>query len=228
MKNKISCIIPAYNEGSRIGNVLKVVQKHPLVGEMIVINDGSKDNTLQAIKSFRSKKIKLIDFKVNHGKTFGVMTALKKSKSNIVLLLDADLANLKTKNLTDLISPVLNKEADMTISIKENSLWIFKKLRIDFVSGERVFNKNIIWDLNVLKKLQNFGLESFLNSIVIREKYKIKIVPWAEVSHARKSDKVGVIRGFLGDFKMVIQIIKTIGISGIISQILGLRRLKVN
>jgi glycosyltransferase involved in cell wall biosynthesis len=228
MKNKISCIIPAHNEGPRVGNVLKVVQKHPLVSEIIVINDGSKDNTLQAIKNFRSKKIKLIDFKVNRGKTFAVMTGLKKSKNNIVMMLDSDLDNLTLDNLTALMSPVLNKEADMTMSLGKNSLWIYRMLGIDFVSGQRAFNKKIVGDLNALKRLEKFGFETYLNNIAIKRRYKIKIVPWRNVYYIRKSEKVGALNGFLGELKMVLHVIKTGGIIGSLAQMFKLRRLRVD
>jgi len=41
----ISCIIPAYNEADNIGKVLEVVEGHPLIKEVVVVNDGSTDNT---------------------------------------------------------------------------------------------------------------------------------------------------------------------------------------
>ena len=53
MKNKVSCIIPAYNEESRIANVLKVVENHPILDEVIVINDGSTDKTADVIRRFK-------------------------------------------------------------------------------------------------------------------------------------------------------------------------------
>ena len=42
--NAISCVIPAYNEGARIANVLKIVCVHPLISEVVVVNDASTDN----------------------------------------------------------------------------------------------------------------------------------------------------------------------------------------
>ena len=52
----ISCIIPAYNEGPRIKAVLDVVAAHPLIDEIIVVDDGSSDDTA-ALASGREKVV---------------------------------------------------------------------------------------------------------------------------------------------------------------------------
>jgi glycosyltransferase involved in cell wall biosynthesis len=225
MKNKISCIIPAYNEADRIGNVLRVLQKHPLIDEVIVVNDGSKDNTDNVVKKFKS--VRLISYKKNRGKTFALLKGIKASKNNILMFIDSDLIGLQPKNITDLISSVKSSKADVSISIKGNSLAIFKLLGLDFVSGERVFHKKLLGDINELSKLAGFGFESFLNRKIIKNNLRIKIVSWKNVSHARKSEKIGWVKGTLGEFSMLLQIIKTIGISGIVYQNLKMRSLRV-
>ena len=57
----ISVIVPAYNEEKKIGGVLKSLINSSLVDEIIIINDGSNDNTLSIVRKF--KKIKLISLK---------------------------------------------------------------------------------------------------------------------------------------------------------------------
>ena len=49
---KVSCIIPAYNEGDRIQGVLSAVYNHPYVSELIVIDDGSSDQTKDVVGRF--------------------------------------------------------------------------------------------------------------------------------------------------------------------------------
>ena len=100
MANKVSCIIPAYNESKTIKNVLNVVKNHELVGEVIVINDGSNDNTKEIVEKIRG--IKLINNDENMGKSASVAKGIKLSKNEIIMLLDADLKNLNKNHVTSL------------------------------------------------------------------------------------------------------------------------------
>jgi len=224
-QTKVSCIIAAYNEENLIGKVLSVVSTHPLVDEVIVVDDSSTDNTKTVIQTYAN--VKLISYSPNKGKTFAVMTGLLESKNDIVMLIDADLAKLRSKDITDLINPVISGNADISITTRKNSLWIYKILGIDFVSGERVFYKEIIPDIKILSSLPKYGLEVFLNSIIIRNKLRIKIVLWNTVIATRKSAKVGWWKGTLGEIRMIRQIIRTIGLSEIFSQIKNMMSLRI-
>src|SRR3989338_9641304 len=97
---KISCIIPAYNEGVRIKNVLRAVYKHPLIDEVIVVDDGSKDNTKDIVKEFEG--IKLI-IQENKGKSQAVAAGVSQAEGDLLFFLDADLIGLTPKNISGLI-----------------------------------------------------------------------------------------------------------------------------
>jgi len=191
----ISCVIPVYNEGRRALDVINAVLGHDNVDEVIVVNDGSTDNSEFALKEI--KGIELISYPQNKGKSHAVMLGFKKAKNNMVLMLDADLTGLDKESITALIKPVLENKADISISLRRNSLLFYRLLGLDFVSGERIFKKDIIEDLDELDKLSGFELESFLNKIIIRKKGRIRVVKWNKVRITRKSDKVGFWRGKL-------------------------------
>lgn len=224
-RDKISCIIAAYNEENRIGNVLNIVNKHPLIDEIIVIDDGSIDKTKEVIK--RYKNVKLIEHKKNKGKLTAMINGLKKSRHEIILFLDADLIGLNQKNITELIMPVVSKKVDLSLSIRQNSSLIFKIIKLDFITGERVFNKKILGNLDDFSSLPSFGFESYMNKIVIKSKLKIKTVNWSNVSHMRKAKKQGFVKGTINDIGMVFHIIKTIGFFGILKQNIKMLKLKV-
>lgn len=214
---KISCLICAYNEGGRIGKVLEVASGHPLLDEVLVVDDGSTDDTGKSVAQF--KNVKLISLSKNGGKTKALQTGFEKVRNDWVLLLDADLKNLTRKDITDLLQPILDAKADVSLSIRNNSLGIFKMIGLDFVSGERVFDKNILnGHEKELQKLPRFGFEVFLNGLIIQSHLRLAVVRWKKVDHARKSEKIGYFKGQWAELKMVWDIFKTIGLRKIISQ----------
>ncbi len=224
-KTKVSCIIPVYNEASRIASVLDVVTNHSLIDEVIVINDGSTDNSETILK--QRNDIHLITYPVNRGKSYAIMSGLKKARHDLILMVDSDLLQLNDENIKVLIEPILRDTADISISIRSNSLWVYKFFGLDFVSGERCFNKRIIGDLNQLGDLPGFGLETFLNTIIISKQIRIASIYWGNVIAPRKSNKFGIWAGTIGDLKMIGQIIKVTGFWGMVKQFRQMLKLKV-
>ncbi|VVB79411.1 Undecaprenyl-phosphate 4-deoxy-4-formamido-L-arabinose transferase [uncultured archaeon] len=213
MNLKVSCIIPAYNEGKRIKKIISTVEKHPEINEVVVVNDGSADNTLAEINSIKSKKIKVVDSKINEGKTLSIFKGIKKSKNSIILLVDSDLLNLNAANITDLITPVKQGKCDISIaSPLKNSYKIFYWIGIDIFSGQRCFRKDIFKDLYSMKKLEKYSLEVVQNEMIIRKNLRVNVVPWLNVSNTLKPEKHGLIKGKWEDLKMSWQIVKSVGI----------------
>lgn len=224
--DNISCIIPVYNEGKRIARVLKTVQYHPLIAEVIVVNDGSTDNTEIVIRQFSG--IKIISYKKNMGKSYAVMSGIKIAKNNLIMLLDGDLIGLTRKNLTELIMPVQEKKVDVAISLRGNAFLPLKIIGVDFLSGERVFQKNLIPDNNYLKKLPSFAIESYINSKIIKNRNTIKVIPWNNVVHPVKRHKYGSLIKAIKEEVITFTHISIItgGIFGMFDQIFQLMLLK--
>ena len=224
---KISCIMPAYNEGPRIGNVLSVACKHHLIDEIIVIDDGSIDNTRDVALQF--EKVNFIQHEKNKGKTLAIITGLTHAKNDLVCFLDADLVDLSYENITDLIEPVLQNKVGVSISMRKNSPWIDRVIGIDYISGERVYNKHILDDhLKTMETLPKFGMETFLNSIIIKNKIPIHVVFWKNVESPYKAKKLGkkaLLDGFLCEVDMIRDIVKVTGIFGVVNQFIQMRRL---
>lgn len=93
-KIDLSVVIPAYNEavrlGANIGNVLNYLKKNYPNHELIVVNDGSTDNTAEIIKKY--KDIKFISYDKNMGKGYAVRTGVAETIGEVVLFMDADLS----------------------------------------------------------------------------------------------------------------------------------------
>jgi glycosyltransferase involved in cell wall biosynthesis len=197
---------------------------HPLLDELIVVNDGSKDNTLKVIKKFSGAKI--ITYKKNAGKSHAIMLGLKAARNKTVMLIDSDLVGLTRNNIDKLIEPVITGKADISMTLRKNS-GVYRLFGLDFISGERVFEKSLIGDLNQLDKIFGYGLESFMNKKIIEQKKRIAVVRWENVEITKKSSKVGFFRGVIGELKMTAQIIKLTGWIGIVRIFVGMKRLVV-
>jgi glycosyltransferase involved in cell wall biosynthesis len=85
--DRLTCIVPAYNEGARIGAVLTVLSAHPLIDRIIVVDDGSVDDTLAIAR--RCKGAEIIALETNGGKTRALAQGLARATSAYVLLNDS-------------------------------------------------------------------------------------------------------------------------------------------
>jgi dolichol-phosphate mannosyltransferase len=90
---KLSIIIPVYNEGKTIKDVLSKVLKQTLAQEVIVVDDGSNDKTVNLLEKIKSQnpKVKIMIHPKNLGKGAAVRTGISKATGDYVLIQDADL-----------------------------------------------------------------------------------------------------------------------------------------
>ncbi|MFH0836762.1 MAG: HAD-IB family phosphatase [Candidatus Aenigmatarchaeota archaeon] len=106
---KISCIIPAFNEESTIINVIRNVKKVKVIDEIIVVDDGSTDNTYKNVKS---EGVRVIKHTQNKGKGAAIKTGVSHSSGDIILFIDADLCSISPKKIASILQPIENDEAD--------------------------------------------------------------------------------------------------------------------
>ena len=222
----ISCIIPAFNEEHRITGVLRSIEDHPLISEIIVVDDDSSDRTVEEVKKFKS--VRLITQLKNQGKSRAVERGIGESKGDFILLLDADLVGMTARDVTALIEPVIKGEAEVTISLRRNAPGLWHMIGLDYISGERVFPRSVVLPhLEKIGKLPGYGLEVYLNKVIIKNRYRIKVVHWDQTDSIYKYKKYGWVKGIKGDIKMMYDIFATISPFGPFYQIVKMLRLRV-
>jgi glycosyltransferase involved in cell wall biosynthesis len=167
--------------------------------------------------------VRLITHETNKGKSFAVVTGIRAARNALIMLIDADLVHMSADDITALAKPVLDGNADLSISLRKNSLLIYKLIGLDFVSGERVFPRTLVEArLAEIEKLPGFGLEVFLNRCIIAAKLRVAIVRWRSVESPRKSVKMGFWKGVVADIRMIGHILKVVSLWEIIRQNLAL------
>lgn len=220
---KITVVIAAYNEEPRIAKVLSIVEHHPLIDEVIVVNDGSSDKTVEVVKKF---KVKLIDNEHNMGKTRSVKRGIEAAKNELIMMLDADLSGLTAESINKLAKPVLDGKVDWTLSLRGNSFGYMKALKMDWVSGERVIPKELFSDPLIWSRPDvGYGLESLMNKSLLAHNKTFQSVYLEEVHITNKAEKVGFIKGILGELHMVGQITKVVPFTEMVGQLLTMSSL---
>jgi dolichyl-phosphate beta-glucosyltransferase len=115
----LSIVIPAYNEEDRIGRTLTetfdYLNRQNYSSEVIVVNDGSSDHTVEAVRKFESLvggRLRLIENPGNRGKGYSVRNGMLKADGEIALFFDADLAT-PTSEIVKVVSPVADGRYDV-------------------------------------------------------------------------------------------------------------------
>ena len=108
---KVSVIIPAYNEEDTVAKVVEVVNNVSFVDEIIVVNDGSSDNTEE--EAIKAGAI-VINHESNKGKGEALYTGYSQAECDIIAFIDADIYNLTSKKVESMIKPILLGEAEIT------------------------------------------------------------------------------------------------------------------
>ena len=202
----ISVVIPAYNEGKNIGRVLESLKKIKNINEIIVVNDGSSDDTKEQVLKYN---VKLINLNINTGKGNAVKIGIENASGDIIVLLDADLVGLTETHFNNLVYPVLNNKADMTVGIFSSGRTFTDLAQkvAPFLSGQRAIRKSVLGDLKKLE-FTNFGVEIALNKLAKENNWKVENVLLENMTHIMKEEKLGFFKGFKARMKMYYDIIR--------------------
>ncbi len=192
---KTTCIIPAYNEESTIISVINNIKNLKKIQEIIVVDDGSTDNTY-----FNAKKtgVVVLKHKKNKGKGAAIKTGLKKATGEIIIFVDADIIKLDFNKITKMIDLVSSKKANVVIGTYNSGYFqsftniAYKPLmdllfpetheliKKGYLSGERAFSKAVLKKINLKN---GFDLEAGMNIelALLKDKPKVSYVDFGKI-----------------------------------------------
>ena len=223
----IFLIIPAYNEEKTVGDILEKIIK--LNYKIVLVDDGSKDNTYKIAKKFKSKypeNIFIYRHVINRGLGAALKTGMNgalEHNAKIVVTFDAD-GQHEIKDIANVCKPLINGEADFVIGARPfedmpgsknfaNTMMnlvtlIFYKTKVkDSQSGLRAFKANIIPDLNIVS--QGYGVSSEFIREIRNNRLKLEEVTITTIYTPETQAKgTNIFVGLKIIFKMIFDIIK--------------------
>ena len=206
----ISVVVPVFNEEKTVKKVFETLLKSSLINEIIAVNDGSTDKSLDLLRDFK-KQIKLISYKKNHGKGYALAQGLKKAKNEIVIFLDSDLVGLSVEHVQALLSPFNDKriKAVLGYSMPRKNHFFAKSFISINVTGQRsYYKKDLLPHLGEIAKTK-YGVEIFLNSLFKRK--ETKKIPLINLTHVWTYQKYKPHKALRQYFKLGTEIAKEVG-----------------
>ncbi len=215
----ISVIVPAFNEAKRLplflAELTAYCKNSAYAYEIIVVDDGSKDNTCEAAESFRERfpALAVVRNPVNKGKGYSVKRGMAQAKGNISLYMDAD-GSVKPEAIEKNLFLILTQNYDIVIGsriLKDQSQvlktrlhrrligklfnlllssLLFGRINVkDTQCGFKVFKKKAADYLFPLVTIEGFGFDMELLVLARRNGFRIKEIPisWEHITGSKVS-----------------------------------------
>jgi len=202
---KCAAVVPAYNEEHTIANVVRALVASPQIHEVIVVSDGSTNNTAAVAAKMGAIVVNLPE---NRGKGGAMLVGIKQTDADYILFMDADLIGLRSTHIQAMLEPIKTGRVEMTLGL-------FKKGRkttdlaqkfAPFLSGQRVIKTSLLKEVQDMD-ISRFGVELALTRFIEEREVEYETVELKDLSHIMKEEKLGFWRGIAARLKMYREII---------------------
>lgn len=212
---KVGLVIPAWNEENNIALVLNNVGLVDWLAQIVVVNDGSTDNTLKVAQACASEypRMEVEHLPENQGKGAAMLAGMQALTPEIetVIFVDADLIGLTPEHLAILYEPIEKKQCEMTVAIFRHGRW-----RTDMsqrfapnLNGQRCLPLKAAEQALAPLAESGYGVEIGLTLYARRNKWRVKYVGWDGMTHDMKEGKLGLREGYKVRGAMYRQILAT-------------------
>lgn len=193
---KLSVIIPIYNEKDTLEEIISRVLATGIPDELVLIDDGSTDGTVDIVKKFEVKEgFKVMMLQKNQGKGAAVRCGLDIATGDVILIQDADL-EYDPRDYPALLKPIEEGLADVVYgsrflggSRRVAMFWhmianklltlftnmLYNTILTDMETGYKVFKKEVVKDMPLHAK--RFEFEPEFTAKILKRNYRIFEVP---------------------------------------------------
>jgi glycosyltransferase involved in cell wall biosynthesis len=162
---KVTVIIPAYNEAERIGAVIGAALACKEVDGVLVVDDGSKDDTVEAAKEY---DVNVLALSHNIGKGGAMWSAMMATDADVIVFIDADLLGLRPNHLASLIKPMREDETiQMTAGRFTGGRMAtdMAQMMMPSINSQRAIRKELLMKVPDFSK-SKFGVEMIINDYI--------------------------------------------------------------
>jgi dolichol-phosphate hexosyltransferase len=205
---KLSVLMPAYNEAATVGLAVKQVldMSYPCEVELIVVNDGSRDNTSELLASIDDPRLLIGEHPVNRGKGAAVRTAASMAVGDYMIVFDADL-EYSSEDILNVLAPVQRGDAQVVYGVRTfgastaHSFWFVIGNKVNTFTANALFN-TWISDLHTCLKLMplklfrelpvkenGFGLDTEITALLLARGHRPYEVPISYKARSREEGK---------------------------------------
>lgn len=190
---RVAAIVPAYNEQETLADVLSVLRETPLVDEILVVSDGSTDETVEI---GRALGVRTIHLHRNHGKGMALAMGAALTTAPVLVFVDGDIMNLSEYLLYQLIEPVIDGRSSMNVGIRHRG-WVIDLFHARFgplLSGIRCLERRV-FDALPESYVAGFAVETALNYSCRRQELPLSTTVLHDLKHLVKERKRGLLDG---------------------------------
>lgn len=226
----ISVIIAAYNEQAWIEVTVSSILNSGFPCELIIVDDGSTDNTPQILSKF-TDKAKVITHHPNKGKGAAIATGLAEATGEIVIFCDAHLLGLGKHHLLGLVMPLVFGNAQVVLGVDVPEKFSISLARSavpgPILTGQRAYFKKDLLPLASEFEDLGYGIESYLFTKFSREKTAVVLLPG--LVHLIKKDTSSILPMAISYLREALEIFDTIArVQGIMPKELSQLRVKIS